>query len=193
VIEELLTENRSTFQTASLQQNAPVTLHALAKPTTSELSESIAIIGTDGITDSELEARIFVITNDSMLSRRLIDWLPEIFGLVLISHMANVTLPRTFSAKTRRGQWIELDLKLEPIFEPALVLAQQMYHDGPNKIFKCIAIRSAVVSAANRALNSGHDLDGATLSGPALVGIPAEWYIGPSMSLWKRLFWRRPH
>jgi hypothetical protein len=43
------------------------------------------------------------------------------------------------------------------------------------------------MATVNKALNQGVSLDGATLSGPALVGIPAELYLPKPPSLWQRI------
>jgi len=108
--------------------------------------------------------------------------------MVLISHMDQVTLPTTFSAKNKRGDWIELDLSVEPIFHSAIRLATHMFHNGPQSTFSNIAGRSALLGAVNRALNEGRSLKGATLSGPALISIPAETYLPPAPSIWRKLF-----
>jgi len=108
--------------------------------------------------------------------------------MVLVSHMDTVTLPMTFQAMNRRGIWVEFDLDVEPIFQSAIRLATQMYHDGPRHIFANIASRSAVLGVVNRALQDGESLNGAILSGPALVGIPAETYVAPTPSIWRKLF-----
>jgi hypothetical protein len=153
-----------------------------------QVQEVAAIIGSEDITVDDIETRVVVLVQDPMLARRLIDWIPEAFGIVLISHMATVTLPLTFSAKNKRGDWVQFDLKVEPIFQRATLLAMQIFHEGPRESFSNIARRSALLDAANRALNHGDSLDGAVLSGPALIGIPAEVYMPPSTSIWRKFF-----
>lgn len=108
--------------------------------------------------------------------------------MVLVSHMDTVILPTTFQAKNKRGIWVELNLDAEPIFQSAIRLATQMYHNGPRHIFANIASRSAVLGVVNRALQDCASLNGAILSGPALVGIPAETYVALSPSIWRKLF-----
>jgi hypothetical protein len=156
---------------------------------TSDLIEhSIAIIGADGISDEEIETQVLALSQDSMLARRLIDWLPEAFGLVFAPHLAKVILPRTFSAKSSHGNWIEFDFQVEPIFPIAIHFGMEMYHAGPRNIFNNIVLRSSIIAVINKALNNGISLDGGTLSGPALIGIPAETYLPKPTSLWRRLF-----
>lgn len=152
------------------------------------IKRAIAAIGTDGISDEEIEARVLEMTGDATLAQRLIDWPPEAFGMVLIPHIASVNLPTTFSAQTRSGNWVEFKFQAEPIFSEAVRIGMEMYHSGPRNIFKNVVVRSSVVDAVNIALNQGSSLEGATLSGPALIGIPAEIYLPKPKSLWRRLF-----
>jgi hypothetical protein len=152
------------------------------------IQRTAAILGTDGITDEEIESKVFALAQDSMLARRLIDWIPEAFGIIFIPHMAKVNLPTTFSAKSKKGKWIEFNFSVEPIFEGAVRLGMEMYHSGPRNTFSSIVSRSSIIDAINRALNQGEPLDGATLSGPAFAGIPAEVYTPQAKPLWRRLF-----
>ncbi len=151
------------------------------------ISNAIEILSADGITEDEIETRIAALVSDPMEARRLIDWIPEAFGIVLISHLGKPILPKTFSARDAEGKWKSFRLTYEPIFVAALEIAQAKYHQGPAAQFQSIATRSSVANAANNALNAGVSIDGAVFSGPALIGIPAEVY--PSQpSFWKRLF-----
>ncbi len=152
-----------------------------------KIEQVISILGSESV-DEEIEAIVIALVQDRMLARRLIDWPPEAFGLILVSHMAKVILPTTFSAQSKQGKWIEFDFKVEPIFEVALRSAMNMYHSGPRSTFSRLANRSSFVATASQALNKGASLDGATFSGPALIGVPAEIYLSQTKSLWQRLF-----
>ena len=159
----------------------------LAAPSDS-VHKAIVVLGQDGIAESKVEADIFSFTNDKMVARRLIDWIPEAFGIVLVSHVGKVNLPTTFSARSKDGQWKHFEFRLEPIFAEALRLATDMYHSGDRTAFGNIAKRSSMVDVVNKALNAGESIDWATLSGPALIGIPAEVYERGSRPIWRRLF-----
>jgi hypothetical protein len=152
------------------------------------LERTAEILGTDGISDEEIESKIFALAQDFMLARRLIDWLPEAFGIVFIPHMAKVNVPTTFSAKSKDGRWIEFKFGVEPIFEGAVRLGMEMYHCGHRGTFRNIVSRSSTLDAVNRALNQGDSIEGATLSGPVLIGVPAEVYMPQAKPLWRRLF-----
>jgi hypothetical protein len=150
---------------------------------------AIAIIGTSEVDDEQIERDVRALVSDDMTARRLIDWIPEAFGIVLVSHISNkIILPKTFSAKTAAGKWIQLPLQTEPIFVTALQIAQTMFHEGPKEVFQNVSLRSAMTNTVNDALNSGASLDGGCMSGPALIGIPADVYPSPPMSFWRRLF-----
>lgn len=152
-----------------------------------QLEKIAMLVGAESADDEQLEFRVVTLVQDPMLAKRLISWLPEAFGIVLIPHIDSVILPKTFRAKNKRGEWVEIDLDAEPIFRPAVQLATHMYHNGPRSIFSNIATRSAIVDAVNRALNEVGSIQGATLSGPALVGIPAEIYLSEPQSIWEKL------
>lgn len=152
-----------------------------------QLEQVAMLMGAESPDDEHLEFRVATLVQDPMLAKRLISWLPEAFGIVLITHIDSVILPKTFSAKSKRGKWVEIDLGAEPIFRSAVQLATHMYHNGPRSVFSNIATRSAMVDAVNRALNEVRSIQGATLSGPALVGIPAEIYLSKPQSIWEKL------
>jgi hypothetical protein len=158
-------------------------------PISSSLVERAAnIVGADGISDADIEANVLALAGDALLARRLIDWLPEAFGLVLLPHVARVALPTTFSAKSATGRWMDFELQAESIFPIATCLGEAMYRSGPRNTFHNIAVRSSIVATVNKALDDVKSIDGATLSGLALIGIPAEAYLPPRKSIWRRLF-----
>jgi len=134
------------------------------------------ILGDDALAESDMEKRVLAIADSPMHARRLIDWTREAFGIVLISHLAEVVLPMTFRAKAADGQWVEFSFEVEPIFGAALMEAREMAHAGPRSLFANIATRGGMFVAINKALKAGVKIDGAVLSGPALIGIPAEVY-----------------
>ena len=152
--------------------------------------KTIAVLGVEGVAESKVEATIASFAKDKMVARRLIDWIPEAFGIVLVSHIGKINLPATFSARSRDGQWKQFKFEVEPIFGEALRLAADMYHSGDRSTFGNIAKRSSMVDVANKVLNAGDSIDGGTLSGPALIGIPAEVYEAKPRSTWRRIFRR---
>ncbi len=143
-------------------------------PTTIEAAARI--IGADGISDDEIEARVLDLVKDTLLARRLIDWLPETFGAVVVAHLGDVHFVDTFSARTAGGKWKNIPMKAEPIFVQGIKIAQAAYHDDWTESHQRVASRSAIVNSASQILDSGGSMDGVTTSGPALIGIPAEVY-----------------
>ena len=152
------------------------------------LVAAISILGTDNIGDDEIDLRLSELVGHPMTVRRLADWPPEAFGIVLISHGWNVNLPTTFSALNSNGRSIEFDFDREPLFAESVSIAQDMYHNGPRDVFQNIATRGAMLATVNNSLNAGATVDGGTLGGPALIGIPAETYHLPRKTLWQRMF-----
>lgn len=154
---------------------------------TETLQRAIAILGVEGIRDGDVESRVAALAEDKMVAQRLIDWIPEAFGIVLASHVGKIQLPTTFSARSRSGQWRNFEFSAEPIFGEALKMATDMYHSGDRSVFGNIAQRSSTIDAVNRALDAGESIDGAKLSGPALNGIPAEVYEAKPRPWWRRV------
>jgi len=158
------------------------------------VEHTVAILGTNAISEEEIETQVAAIAASPMEARRLIDWIPEAFGYVLIGHLGkNVILPSTFSARYEQGEWESFPLTSEPIFALALEIAQTAYHQEPRALFTQIATRSAAFNSANNLLHGGGFIEGAAFSGPALIGIPAEIYPNPRPPGWRKLlpFWRK--
>jgi hypothetical protein len=152
------------------------------------IHKTIAILAIGGTAEAKVEADVATFATDKMVARRLIDWIPEAFGIVLASHIGKIHLPATFSARSSDGQWKQFEFKAEPIFVEALRIATDMYHSGDRSAFGNIAKRSSMVDVVNKALNAGDSIDGAMLSGPALIGVPAEVYEVKATPIWRRLF-----
>jgi hypothetical protein len=131
-----------------------------------------SLVADRTLTESERESRASSIAGSQELAKRALDWLPEAFGLVALSRIEGLDLPTTFSAKSRSGTWHEFPISAEPLYAQAVDLA----HD-PRVPFKAIAEQSSCVNAVDNALNSGASIQGAKVSGPALVGVPAEAYL----------------
>ena len=136
------------------------------------LGEIAALVADRSISEAERERRALAIAGSPDLVRRALDWLPEAFGLVALARMDGVEVPTTFSAKSVDGAWHEFPLSAEPLFAQAVRVALH----SP-EIFRQIAEQSACINAIDNALNAGADVKGAKISGPTLVGVPAEMYL----------------
>lgn len=156
------------------------------------IEQCIAIIGRTGLTENEIESEVLALAQDQMLARRLIDCVPEAFGIVLAAHISSeLILPTEFSAKSKDGEWQWFKFEVEPVFGAAFKLAQHTFHHGPREVFQNLAVRSAMLNTVNNLLNAGGKIEGAVLSGPVMLGIPAEIYPKPKKSLIERFFaWR---
>lgn len=152
-----------------------------------DLDKVVELIGSNSLAEDVIERQVLALVGDPMIARRAIDWIPEAFALVVAGHMDKVKLPTTFSAKGRDGVWHRFPLSAEPIFAQAMRKAAETFHHGPRDLFGAVAQRSGILDAVNKALNAGQDINGGTLSGPALIGIPAETYtLRPSW--WQRVW-----
>lgn len=141
-----------------------------------DIQRTISQLGEGDRRDTEIEIAVRRFAPDPLTLRRLIDWVPEAFGYVLLPHVADLVLPTTFTARARDGTWKTFAFDREPVFGKAVTLAAAMYKDNPRGVFSAVAKRSALVKAANEALDAGKSLDGVQLPGPAITGVPAEFY-----------------
>jgi hypothetical protein len=143
-----------------------------------KVREAIEVLAKYASHPERAESEVLALVGDVDLARRLIDWIPEAFGAVLIGHMKlGLNLPQKFTAMDVHGHWQEIPFSAEPIFAQAFEAASLYYHEGPREVFVALATAGCMVSSVNRALNAGADLAGASLGGPAMLGIPAETYI----------------
>lgn len=129
--------------------------------------------------EEALEAQLRALVHDGLSVRRLIDVIPEAFGMVVAAHMpaaAGVILPDSFSVQDEAEQWADFPLQSEPIFAVAADIAIHTFHNGPRAQMENIAGRSSLLSAISNALDEGVELDGATLGGPQFFGLPATLY-----------------
>ena len=140
------------------------------------IQRTISQLGEGDRRDMEIEIAVGRYANDKPTMRRLIDWIPEAFGYVLLPHVADLVLPTTFAARAKDGTWKEFAFDREPIFGQAVTIAADMYRDNPRGIFSAVAKRSLMVAAVNKSLDAGQSLSGAKIAGPQMTGIPAEFY-----------------
>ena len=157
------------------------------------IQRTIALLGEGERRDTEIEIGVARFAPDKLAQRRLIAWTPEAFGYVLLPHVGEMTLPTTFTAKTKDGAWREFGFDREPIFALAVQIANQMYRDNPRGVFSAVAKRSAMLAPVNDLLNAGRSVKGVTVAGPIMAAIPAEFYdpgvkaAKPATSFWKKL------
>ena len=141
-----------------------------------ETLTKISDLAASDLSQEQYENAVLDLVGDRTLAQRIIDWLPEAFGFILVGHMGNLTLPTTFQARDTAGDWVEIPLSKEPILAEALDLASRVFHNGPKDVFSSLALRSAVVDVVNNALNAGASLEGARLAPLAMHGLSAEIY-----------------
>lgn len=151
------------------------------------------LLGREDKSIEEIESEVLSMVVDAMTARRLIDWIPEVVALVIVAHVSDVKLPNTFSATSAQGRWVELKFDSEPIIAFAFTVASDAIHSERKEQALRVASRSATMAIVNRTLDAGHaleDMGGGSLSGPAMIGIPAEVYAPRKPSIWRRLLGR---
>jgi len=157
--------------------------------TNQTIRHSIVHMANCDLNQGSEEAAIAELVRSEMAMRRIVDWVPEAFGIFFIAQQfPKIILPTTFSAQKQDGNWQEYPFKCEPVFVTSLDIAKEIYTKGPSQVFESITLRSSMVGTVNKSLESDVCLDNAVLSGPALLGIPADTYTLPKRSIWKKLF-----
>jgi len=156
-----------------------------------DIQRTISQLGEGDRRDTEIEIAVRRFCADQLTMRRLVDWVPEAFGYVLLPYVADMVLPTTFTARAKDGTWQEFAFDREPIFGKAVAIAAAMYKDNPRGVFSAVAKRSVLVKTVNAALDSGKSLDGVRIPGPAMAGVPAEFYDAkpkpPAGGFWRKL------
>lgn len=155
------------------------------------LDAAIELLADPCLVDDGLERRASELHDDPMTIRRLLDWPPEAFGLVLIGHKWSITLPQTFFVKDARNRPREFPFTAEPIFAQCAELASKMLHNVDDRErFTAIASRGAMLNTIYNAIEAGSKIDRCILAGPLLIGIPAEVYTSrkPSGFRWLARF-----
>jgi len=101
--------------------------------------------------------------------------LPEAFAIPALMALGVTQVSELASAQTKSGREVEVALNDIPIFVAALALAHEHRTSGvfPHEVYKTIAEQSALIDAANKALNAGESIEGATVA-IAFIGATAE-------------------
>jgi hypothetical protein len=137
------------------------------------------VLGAQEHVDEQVTQRVAEFVARPITVQRLIDVIPEAFGLAFISRMPetrNTLVPNTFLVMDNTGDWSELPMFCEPIFEMAFSKARHTFDNGPRTTVENNCNRSALISALSAALNANASLDGATFAPPAFADLPASLY-----------------
>ncbi|UTY59839.1 hypothetical protein [Massilia sp. erpn] len=93
-------------------------------------------------------------------AERLVAFLPIAFGRRVIRQLGAVKFSDSFSIRDKVGLF---QLSEEPIYRMAVEVAESIsdYPGVSREAFSAVALRSAELSAANKALNAEESIDGA--------------------------------
>ena len=143
------------------------------------LEKVVNLMGSASLSEDELRNEAFALLGDQMLARRVLNFVPEAFGAMLIGHIPGMItrLPRTFSVCAADGKWHELPFPEEPVFAQAVQLAKRLAHQGDGEVFETVSKRSSLFSLVNKSLGAGKEPEDIGMPALAFVGIPAEIYL----------------
>ncbi|WP_155755074.1 hypothetical protein [Burkholderia pseudomultivorans] len=86
--------------------------HAMKPVSVDTVLAAAEILGAHPHVDDETEQRVRALVDDDLTMRRLVDIIPEAFGLVVASHLpsaSGMTLPDSFSVQDESGTWHSAD------------------------------------------------------------------------------------
>jgi hypothetical protein len=137
------------------------------------LLEAIGIMG--GAQDSEI---ILALTQDSFTqleAELLTAFVPLAFSRPILEELGVAHFVDTVSAKSRSGEWTQVPLASQAVYQAALTFAREHRRVGliDNEVLKVWALRCSQLAAVGNALNAGADVRGATVA-TALIAIQAE-------------------
>ena len=100
---------------------------------------------------------------------------PMAFSRPILEELGVNHFVDSVSAKNKHDQWVQVPLASLPIYAIALKMAREHRRTGvlDNRIFKALALRSAELNAADKALNAGVNIKGATAA-TCLVALRVE-------------------
>lgn len=151
------------------------------KSLSKEMLKKVAdLLVLEGLSEAETLKMVSTLVGELTLAKRAMEWLPEAFGYIVVSRIPGVMLPKTFHVKDADGAWYELPFEVEPLAREAIALGAEVSDSGLADVFAKIALRSSILMAVNSALNSGAEISGCRISGPAFIGLSAEIYLRPT-------------
>jgi len=141
------------------------------------LLEAIGIMGgaQAGAQDREI---LFALTHAGFTQREadlLMAFVPLAFSRPILEELGVAHFVDTVSAKNRSGEWIQVPLASQAVYQAALTFAREHRRVGliDNEVFKVWALRCSQLAAVSNALDAGAEVRGATVA-TALIAIHAE-------------------
>ena len=140
------------------------------------LREAIEIMGRNAaLNDREMISALNSAGFSARDSRVLVAFIPSAFARPVLEKLGVGHIVDSVSAPTNSGGWIEVPLNSVPIYNGALAIAHRRPAAGQvdPEYYGTLALRSAELSAASRALDAGANVKGASIAS-ALVDLTAE-------------------
>jgi hypothetical protein len=118
--------------------------------------------------EPEIVEQLIAMGHSSVHAEKLNAFVPSAFAWALLKRMGVSGFPNHYIALANDGREEQLQLAQEHLFTAALHLAYETLENGwtesfSRQTFETVISRSAEMSAANKALNSGESLAGASL------------------------------
>jgi hypothetical protein len=122
---------------------------------------------------------------DNLTARMIYYFLPITFGWALLKKMGVEKFPSTFKLLDKKNNEVEFNVSEQNMFMGSLTLAFNTFEYGytekvTQEVVTELINRSAEVDAANRALNAGSEIKGASLQSTLIHSIRAEELLNKS-------------
>ena len=146
------------------------------------VAQAIAIMSEEDIPDDMMIARIRKLMPRRVLAERLLIFIPEGFGLVMLGHQVLLLFPENFKVKDRFDNWVEFPLQAEPVLLIAMSMGMAAAHSeyaNRVKAFERIALRSSSRAVIQKARTGVMGEKFMKMQSLPILGVAAEVYGEP--------------
>ena len=142
----------------------------------SAVLQAIPILATPDSDEADAVARLMALGHSAALATQLWVLVPEALARPLLKNFGMVAFASHFEVQNRHGQTVQVPTNQVPVFVAALALGERVFAFGHREpltkaAYQTIAGRSAGLDGANRVLNAGGNLQGATEQSLSLLGL----------------------
>ncbi len=145
----------------------------------SAVLQAIPILATPDLDEADAKARLMALGHSAALATQLWVLVPEALARPVLKNLGMVAFASHFAVQNRHGETVQVPTDQVPVFVAALAPGERVFAFGYREpltkaAYQTIAGRSASLDAANRVLNAGGNLQGASEDRLSLIGLHLE-------------------
>ena len=142
----------------------------------SAVLHAIPILATPDLDEADAKARLKAQGHSVALATQLWVLVPEALARPVLKELGMVAFASHFDVQNRHGETVQVPTAQVPVFVAALALGERVFAFGYREpltkaAYQTIDGRSASLDAANRMLNGGGSLQGASEQSLSLLGL----------------------